>query len=119
MTRHRFRARVARAIEGFLRPDQPDDILTTESVIRLVPERGIPIGSLLLLFYPRRATAVSISEEPAGETLSARHQQVIVLDPRLPLGWTGADVASYLEQLASGYRADELLTANEMEEASK
>ena len=89
-----------------------------EEVTRLVPERGVPIGSLLLLFYPRRSTGVSISARDP-DTISAHHEQVVALDSRLPPGWSAEDVAEYLERLARAYRNDDLYTADEIEAVSK
>lgn len=107
MNRYRLRDRLAGAFAVLTSSAPP----TPEDLTRLVPERGVPIGSLLLLFYPRRSTGVSISPR---ETLSAHHEQIIALDPRLPPGWTGGDVAEYLERLAGAYREDDLLSVEEL-----
>ena len=114
MTSFQIRARLLSAALAFRHVAPP----TPEAVTRLVPERGVPIGSLLLLFYPRRSTGVSFSPMDP-DTISAHHEQVIALDPRLPPGWSGADVAAYLEQLAAAYRADELYSADELDEVAK
>lgn len=106
MNRYRLRDRISDAFAVLTaeEPPVPDD------VGRLV-EHGVPIGSLLLLFYPRRSTGVSISHP---STLSAHHEQIIALDPRLPPGWTGEDVADYLERLAGAFREDDLLSVDEL-----
>ena len=113
MSRIQLRKRLHNALLAFQRIDDP---ASPDEVIRLVPERGVPIGSLLLLFYPRRSTGYS---SPKPGTLSAHHEQVIALDPRLPPGWTGADVATYLERLAAAYREDTLCSAEELESVAK